>query len=114
MQYREQTLYLSIDVAVQQAAWDALGDRRGSVVAIDPLDGSVIALVSKPAYDPNAFVDGISQKAYGEILNAPGRPLFNRALNGGYEPGSTMKPFVGLAGSGTGFDNAGNPGVFKR
>ncbi len=91
-------LVLSLDVAVQQAAWDALGDRTGSVVAIDPVDGSVIALVSKPAYDPNAFVDGISQQAYNEILNAPGRPLFNRALNGGYEPGSTLKPFVGLAG----------------
>ena len=91
-------LVLSLDVAVQQAAWDALGDRTGSVVAIDPVDGSVIALVSKPAYDPNTFVDGISQKAYNEILNAPGRPLFNRALNGGYEPGSTLKPFVGLAG----------------
>ena len=91
-------LVLSIDVAVQQAAWDALGDRPGSVVAIDPVDGSIIALVSKPAYDPNAFVNGISQKAYDEILNAPGRPLFNRALKGSYEPGSTFKPFVGLAG----------------
>ena len=91
-------LVLSIDVAVQQAAWDALGDRPGSVVAIDPADGSVIALVSKPAYDPNAFVGGISQQAYREILSTPGRPLFNRALNGGYEPGSTLKPFVGLAG----------------
>lgn len=91
-------LILSIDVAVQQAAWDALGDRPGAVVAIDPLDGSVIALVSKPGYDPNKFVHGISQKAYNEILNAPNRPLFNRALSGGYEPGSTMKPFVGLAG----------------
>jgi penicillin-binding protein 2 len=91
-------LVLSIDVAVQQAAWDALGDRPGSVVAIDPVDGSVITLVSKPGYDPNAFVGGISQQAYREILSAPGRPLFNRALNGGYEPGSTIKPFVGLAG----------------
>ena len=91
-------LVLSIDVAVQQAAWDALGDRPGSVVAIDPVDGSVIALVSKPGYDPNAFVGGISQKAYSEIVSTPGRPLFNRALNGGYEPGSTLKPFVGLAG----------------
>ena len=91
-------LILSIDVAVQQAAWDALGDRTGSVVAIDPVDGSVIALVSKPAYDPNAFVHGISQRAYQDILSAPGRPLFNRALKGGYEPGSTLKPFVGLAG----------------
>jgi penicillin-binding protein 2 len=91
-------LVLSIDVAVQQAAWDALGDRPGSVVAIDPVDGSVIALVSKPAYDPNDFVNGISQKAYNEILRAPGQPLFNRAINGSYEPGSTLKPFVGLAG----------------
>lgn len=91
-------LVLSIDVAVQKAAWDALGDRPGSVVAIDPADGSVIALVSKPAYDPNAFVHGIGQRAFDEILNAPGQPLFNRALNGGYEPGSTLKPFVGLAG----------------
>ena len=91
-------LVLSIDVAVQQAAWDALGDKPGAVVAIDPRDGSVIALVSKPAYDPNLFVHGISKTAYNEILNAPGRPLFNRALRGGYEPGSTLKPFVGLAG----------------
>ena len=91
-------LVLSIDVAVQQAAWDALGDRPGAVVAIDPHDGSVIALVSKPAYDPNSFVHGIGQQAYQEILNTPGRPLFNRALQGGYEPGSTLKPFVGLAG----------------
>jgi penicillin-binding protein 2 len=91
-------LVLSIDVAVQKAAWDALGDRTGSVVAIDPTDGSVIALVSKPAYDPIAFVDGISQQAYDDILSTPGRPLFNRALKGGYEPGSTLKPFVGLAG----------------
>ncbi len=91
-------LVLSIDMAVQQAAWDALGERPGAVVAIDPLDGSVIALVSKPAYDPNLFVHGISQQAYNKILKSPGQPLFNRALRGGYEPGSTIKPFVGLAG----------------
>lgn len=91
-------LILSIDVAVQQAAWDALGDRTGAVVAIDPLDGSVIALVSKPAYDPNMFVHGISRQAYNEILNTAARPLFNRALRGGYQPGSTIKPFIALAG----------------
>lgn len=91
-------LLLSIDVAVQQAAWDALGERAGSVVAIDPRDGSVIAMVSKPAFDPNPFVRGISVAAFEDILAAPDRPLFNRALAGGYEPGSTIKPFVGLAG----------------
>jgi penicillin-binding protein 2 len=91
-------LVLSLDVLVQQAAWDALGDRPGAVVAIDPEDGSILAMVSKPAYDPNLFVHGISSDDYRAILNAPGRPLFNRTLLGGYEPGSTLKPFVGLAG----------------
>lgn len=91
-------LILSIDIDVQKAAWDALGDRPGSVVAIDPRDGSVIAMVSKPAFDPNLFVNGIPQSAYQEILEAPHRPLVNRSVNGGYEPGSTLKPFVGLAG----------------
>lgn len=91
-------LVLSIDIDVQRAAWEALGDRAGSVVAIDPRDGSVIAMVSKPAYDPNLFVNGIAQADYQAILAAPRRPLVNRSLNGGYEPGSTLKPFVGLAG----------------
>jgi len=91
-------LILALDVQVQQVAWDALGDRPGAVVAIDPNDGSVLALVSKPAFDPNLFVHGISGDDYRAILEAPGRPLFNRPLLGGYEPGSTLKPFVGLAG----------------
>lgn len=91
-------LILSLDVLIQQAAWDALGDRAGAVVAMDPNDGSILAMVSKPAFDANAFVHGISGKDYRAILNAPGRPLFNRALLGGYEPGSTLKPFVALAG----------------
>ena len=91
-------LILSLDVQLQKAAWQALGDRPGAVVALDPMDGSVLVLVSKPAYDPNLFVSGISRKDYQAILTAPGRPLFNRALLGGYEPGSTIKPFLGLAG----------------
>lgn len=91
-------LVLSIDLEVQRAAWDALGDQPGAVVAIDPRDGAVIALVSKPAFDPNLFVDGIRQVDYQAILDMPGKPLFNRALAGAYEPGSTLKPFVGLAG----------------
>ncbi len=91
-------LVLSLDIAVQQAAWTALGDRPGSVVAINPNDGSVLAMVSKPAFDPNPFVYGISSAAYQAILDAPGRALFNRAIKGSFEPGSTIKPFVGLAG----------------
>ncbi len=91
-------LILSLDVQIQQAAWDALGERAGAVVAMNPNDGSVLAMVSKPSFDANAFVHGISTSDYRAILNAPGRPLYNRALLGGYEPGSTIKPFVGLAG----------------
>ena len=91
-------LILSLDLTVQQAAWDALGDRPGAVFAVDPRDGSVLAMVSKPAFDPNLFVSGIGSEAYAAILNDPSRPLFNRALQGGYEPGSTFKPFIGLAG----------------
>jgi penicillin-binding protein 2 len=91
-------LILALDLQVQKAAWEALGDRPGAVVAIDPGDGSILALVSKPAFDPNLFVRGISSEDYLAILNSPGRPLFNRLLLGGYEPGSTLKPFLGLAG----------------
>ena len=91
-------LILALDVQVQQAAWDALGDRAGAVVAMDPNDGSILAMVSKPSFDANLFVHGISGENYRAILNAPNRPLFNRALLGGYEPGSTLKPFVALAG----------------
>ncbi len=91
-------LILSIDIITQQAAWNALGDRPGAIVAIDPADGSIITLVSKPAYNPNDFVSGISQRAYQAILSTPYRPLFNRALMGTYGPGSTLKPFIGLAG----------------
>ncbi|MEE8340306.1 MAG: penicillin-binding protein 2 [Xanthomonadales bacterium] len=91
-------LILSLDVMVQQAAWDALGDRAGAVVAMDPNDGSILAMVSKPSFDANAFVHGISGPDYRAILNAPDRPLYNRALQGGYGPGSTIKPFIALAG----------------
>ncbi len=91
-------LVLSIDVQVQRAVWDALGDRPGAAVAIDPSTGAVLAMVSKPSYDPNDFVHGISSADYRAILDSPGKPLINRAIQGGYEPGSTLKPFVGLGG----------------
>ncbi len=100
-------LVLSLDIAVQQAAWNALGDRPGSVVAMNPNDGSILAMVSKPAFDPNPFVYGISAKDYQAILDAPGRALFNRATRGNFEPGSTLKPFVGLAGLEEGVVTAG-------
>ena len=97
-------LVLHLDSELQLAAWEALGDMRGGVVALDVNTGGVLAMVSKPAFDPNLFVGGISQREY-TALNDPVRtPLFNRAL-GKYSPGSTVKPFVGLAGLDTGVRN---------
>ncbi|MDX1626362.1 MAG: penicillin-binding protein 2, partial [Wenzhouxiangellaceae bacterium] len=89
---------LTIDLDLQSTAVDALGDLSGAVVAIDIATGEVLALVSKPGYDPNRFVHGIGYADYQALLDSPDRPLFNRFLSGGYEPGSTVKPFIALAG----------------
>ena len=91
-------LYLSLDSSLQRVAETALGDNNGAVVAIDPDDGSVLALASTPAFDPNLFVAGIDSERYGALRDSPEQPLFNRALRGRYPPGSTVKPFIGLAG----------------
>ncbi|MDF1820434.1 MAG: penicillin-binding protein 2 [Alcanivoracaceae bacterium] len=91
-------LVLNLDLAVQQAAWDALGQRRGAVVAIDPRDGGVLAFVSRPGFDSNLFVTGISYDDYSAYREDHDKPLFNRALQGQYPPGSTVKPIIGLAG----------------
>jgi penicillin-binding protein 2 len=91
-------LHLTIDSKLQQVAEQAFGDLTGSVVAIDPSNGEVLALVSMPKFDPNLFVNGISHKSYDKLRNSTKRPLFNRALSGQYPPGSTTKPFFGLAG----------------
>lgn len=91
-------LYLSIDARLQRAAYEALGDFKGAAVAIDPDNGEVLALVSKPAYDPNLFVDGIDSTNFRRLRTDPAEPLFNRAVVGTYPPGSTVKPMLGLAG----------------
>ncbi len=91
-------LYLTIDSRLQVATEQAFAGRTGSAVAIDPRNGEVLAMVSIPGFDPNLFVNGISQVDYQGLLNAPNMPLFNRALVGTYEPGSTIKPFLGLGG----------------
>lgn len=93
---RNISLYL--DAKLQQVAQEALGDNRGAVVAIDPRNGGVLVLVSAPDFDANLFVTGISSKNYTELRDSPDVPLFNRALQGAYPPGSTMKPIYALAG----------------
>ena len=91
-------LHLTIDSKLQMVAEKAFGDYNGSVVAIDPDNGEILALVSVPTFDPNLFVSGISVEDYATLRDSPDRPLFNRALSGQYPPGSTIKPFYGLAG----------------
>jgi penicillin-binding protein 2 len=91
-------LVLHLDIRLQRAAYEALGDRRGAVVAIEPSTGGILALVSTPGFDTNLFVNGISTADYSALRDSPDVPLFNRAIQGQYPPGSTIKPMMGLAG----------------
>ncbi len=90
-------IYLSINLKLQLYIESLLTGRKASVVAIDPNNGEVLAMVSSPSYDSNDFVGGISSKKYSELLNDPSKPLFNRALLGAYPPASTVKPFISIA-----------------
>lgn len=93
-----QEITLTIDIDLQKTAYNALGDLTGSAIAINPKNGEILAMVSKPGFDPNDFVNGISHKKYNLLINSNLKPLFNRSLRGGYEPGSTIKPYMALAG----------------
>lgn len=91
-------LYLTLDVHLQETAFEALGEYNGAVVAIEVGTGNTLVLVSKPGFNPNSFVYGISREEYQALQESGDQPLFNRALRGQYPPASTIKPFVGLAG----------------
>lgn len=91
-------LYLTLDIELQKIAYDALESYNGAVVAIDVKTGGLLVFVSRPGFDPNPFVVGISNDAYQALQQSENQPLYNRALRGLYPPGSTIKPFVALAG----------------
>ena len=91
-------IYLTLDMDLQKIAFDALGEYNGAVVAIDIKTGGVLVFASRPGFDPNPFVSGISGKEYKALQDSADQPLYNRALRGLYPPGSTVKPFLGLAG----------------
>lgn len=97
-----QNLTLHLDSRLQVASVAALGERRGAIVALDPRTGGVLAMVSQPSYDPNLFVTGMSISTFDDLASSIYLPLFNRAVNGQYAPGSTFKPVVGLAGISSG------------
>src|SRR5207302_11244506 len=77
-------LHLTLDLSLQEAATKALGENRGAVVALDPNNGEILALVSTPSFDPNQFVRGLDHTTYNTLRQAPARPLFNRAIQGQY------------------------------
>jgi len=110
------SLLLAMDVRLQQIAEAAFGDYRGSLVAIEPETGGVLALVSRPGFDPNLFVEGIDPTHWAALNDSPDHPLNNRALQGVYPPGSTFKPFMALAGLALGKRTASysisDPGYF--
>ena len=111
-----QNVILSVDIKLQMMVEQLFGKRRGALVAIDPRDGQVLALVSAPTFDPNLFVDGIDHESWNALNNSPDTPLLNRAIRGTYPPGSTYKPFMALAALETGTRTAGttihDPGYY--
>ena len=110
-------LKLYLDVKLQQIAEQAFGEFRGSLVALDPRTGGVLALVSRPGFDPNLFVDGIDADTWKALNGSPEFPMVNRALRGIYPPGSTIKPFMALAGLELGLrtpnDRISDPGFYS-
>jgi penicillin-binding protein 2 len=109
-------LVLNLDARLQEVAYNAFGDHKGALVAIDPATGGVLAFVSKPGFDPNLFVDGIDTQNWNELNTSPDKPLVNRALAGTYPPGSTFKPYMALAaltyGKRTPQQTISDPGYF--
>ena len=100
-------VYLSIDLDLQLLATEAMRGQRGAVVAIDPRNGEILALVSAPSFDPNLFAVGMSTSQYAELQDNLTRPLFNRAIRGAYPPGSTIKPMLSIAALETGATDLG-------
>ncbi|MFA5082963.1 MAG: penicillin-binding protein 2, partial [Hydrogenophilaceae bacterium] len=110
-------IHLNLDAKLQQVAETSFGELRGALVALDPRNGGVLALVSKPGFDPNLFIDGIDPASWRDLNDNPDRPLVNRALRGVYPPGSTIKPFMALAALELGVrkasDTISDPGYYS-
>lgn len=95
---RGNDLFLSLDYGLQTVASEQLAGRRGAIIAMDPRTGEILALVSSPSFNPNLFVTGISSKDYSALRDNLDQPLYNRAVQGAYPPGSTIKPMFGMGG----------------
>lgn len=113
---RGNDLFLSLDYGLQVVASQQLAGRRGAIVAMNPNTGEILALVSSPSFNPNLFVTGISHTDYSALRDNLDQPLYNRAVQGVYPPGSTIKPMFGLGGIHYGYVNwqtaISDPGYF--
>jgi penicillin-binding protein 2 len=111
------SLHLTVDSRLQALAESLFEKRRGALVAIEPATGEVLAMVSRPGFDPNLFVEGIDPASWQALNENPDKPMLDRALRGTYAPGSTYKPFVALAALESGFRRPGDtivdPGYFQ-
>jgi len=90
-------IHLTIDLKIQKIAEDAFKNKKGALVALNPANGEVLAYVSMPTYNPSLFIDGISHKNWNKLNRSEDKPMLDRAINGLYPPGSTLKPFVAIA-----------------
>ena len=112
-----QELFLHLDINLQKVASEVLADYNGAIVALELKTGGVLAMVSKPDFNPNSFVSGISSKEYNLLRDSADRPLFDRSIRGHYPPASTLKPFVALAGLESGLIKSNSktfcPGWYK-
>lgn len=94
--HKGQDLSLWLDIDLQQFVWDTLGEKKGAIIVLDADSGGILAMVSKPSYDNNILVQGISEEDFSQLRNREDAPLFNRATIGRYPPGSTVKPFYAI------------------
>ncbi len=101
------TLRLTLDLDLQAVAELAMEGRRGAVVALDPNNGAILAMVSRPAYDPNQFVGGIAGQEWRTYIENPDKPMLNRAIQAQLAPGSIFKPIVAMAALSSGVVDAG-------
>jgi penicillin-binding protein 2 len=92
-----QNLVLTLDANLQRRAEEALSGKAGAIVALDPNNGDILAMVSSPAFDQNRFIRGLSTKEWQDLIDDPTHPLTNKAIQGAYPPGSTFKPVVDAA-----------------
>ncbi len=110
-------IHLTIDSKLQQLAKRELGAEKGAVVAIDPRNGEILALVSNPSFDPNLFAKGIDNITFNQLQNSPLKPMYNRATKGSFPFASTIKPFIALQALETGLVATNfridDPGWFK-